>query len=63
MKAAAVDRYRAKVVLHRESVTSLLRSGRVKRLEYRGEAFFIRRFGAAAGGSVWLDDDGTGGEG
>jgi len=44
MNESAVSRYLSEVGLGRESMDALLTSNRVKRLEYRGELFYIRRF-------------------
>lgn len=44
MKEPAVNRYLSEVGLGRESVDALVASGRVKRVEYRGEVFYVRRF-------------------
>lgn len=47
MKESAVSRYLAEVGLGDDGLETLVHSRRVRRLEYRGEVFFVRRFGDA----------------
>ena len=45
MRESAVSRYLAEVGLGDDGLETLVHSSRVRRLEYRGEVFFVRRFG------------------
>lgn len=45
MREPAVDRYLAGVGLGQDSVQTMVRDGRIKRLEFRGEVFYVRRLG------------------